>query len=132
MDLARRALRSMTSISGDYLDLEPAFLIVGLERETEAKKFLSQEYLPNSQADINTFKNMSLIVDPRVTGPKWFVAADPSKVPTIELARLDGFEGTPQVHTRVRFETQDHDIRIGHDVGAAALDYRGLIYNPGE
>jgi hypothetical protein len=114
----------------DYLNLYPAFLIVGPAKEVEAQKMLSA-IVSTKASDTNVFSNsMKLIVESRITGNKFFAAADPSMIDTILLAYMDGMRG-PVVETKQGFEIDGMMIKCKHVVGAKAIEYRGLFYNAG-
>lgn len=128
---ARALMRKQKGVDNlDYLDLEPAFLVCGPDKETEALQYLAA-IIPNDSAKVNPFqRTMTPIVDPRVTGNKWFVIASPGQVDTIEVLYLEGQTGPELVADR-DFDTGGHKWRIKHVVAAKAIDHRGMVYNSG-
>ena len=134
LSAARLAIRKQTGLGKEFLDLEPALLVVSPEREAEAMQMMA-ETTPASTGDVNIHaRKMDIIVDPRLsdTNNPWYVFAAPvgmgSRV--IEHSYLAGSSG-PQIATQDRFTTAGIDIRVMHDFGAGLLDYRGAYKNPG-
>lgn len=132
LSAARKLMRAQKGIDGqDYLDLMPSFLVVGPDKETEAKQMLSAQMVPNSINEVNPFMgSLQLIVDSRIDGNKWFLVASPSSIDTIEVAYLDGMAG-PEVSTETWFDSDVVKYKVKHVVGAKAIDFRGMVYNPG-
>jgi len=132
LGLAKAAMRKQKGVDGlDYLDLEPAFLICGPDKETEARQVLFGQMLANTTANANIFANsMQLIVDSRITGNKWYLSASPNTIDTIELAMLEGMNG-PELSQESEFNGDFIKFKVKHVVGVKAIDYRGLIYNSG-
>lgn len=132
LDIGTQALENQKSLDGnEFLNLLTAYLIVGPAKKTEAKKILNAQIVSTKSSDVNTFAGtMQLIVEPRITGKQWFLAASPSQIDTIELAYLDGMVG-PQITTKEHFESDGVQIKIKHVFGVKAIDYRGFFKNSG-
>lgn len=114
----------------DYLNLAPKFLITGTAKKVEGQKILAN-IVSTKSGDVNPFQNaMQLIVDPRITGNKWFLAADPSQIDTIEVAYLEGEEG-PEILETLETKADVVNLKVKHVVAVKAIDYRGLVYNAG-
>ena len=59
------------------IDVSPKYLIVGAAKETAAETVLAA-INPASASDVNVWAGkLQLIVEPRVTGNTWYLAADP-------------------------------------------------------
>lgn len=130
LDAGWRAIANQKSLDGFYIDLTPKYIIVGTAKRTEASQLLSQNFLATQQSNINPFAGkLEIIVDPRITGNQWYMAADPAQIDTIELATLES-EGGPIVSSE-RAPNGNFKIMVEHSVGAAVLDYRGLYKNAG-
>ncbi|HXG47454.1 MAG TPA: prohead protease/major capsid protein fusion protein [Methylomirabilota bacterium] len=134
LSAARLALRSQKGLDGKTpLDIAARFLVVPAAQETAAEKYLASLY-PAQASNVNPFAGkLTLIVDPRLDAKsttRWYVAADPAQVPSIEYAYLSGAEGV-QVETRAGFEVDGVQIRARLDFGAGVLDFRGIYANPG-
>lgn len=132
LGVARALMRKQTGIKGRKLNLVPKFLIVGPDKESEANKYTSVQYVASSPSSINPPFNTSLtpIVDPRISGNKWFMAAEPTLVDTIEYAYLEGEEGI-YTEQRMGFEVDGLEVKARHVFAAKAIDYRSLYYNVG-
>jgi hypothetical protein len=131
LGIARAKIREQKGLENNVLNLEPRFLIVGSNYEQLALQFTSQNYVAAKSPDINVWAGtLQPIVEPRVTGNKWFLAADPGQVDTIEYSFLDGEEElfTEQVWN---YKTDSYDLKARMVFAAKAIDHRGLFYNPG-
>ncbi len=130
----RVAMRTQKAPQGRFLALAPAYLVVGPLQEQAALQFTSQNYVATKNADINPEYNRNLtpIVDPRITDLSWYLLADPNALPidTIEYAYLAGYEGV-MIEQRQGFEVDGLDVKARLVFGAKAIDYRGLYKNPG-
>lgn len=129
---AKALMRKMKALDGkDYLNLVPAFLVCGPDKESEALKILNGQILAAKSSDVNIWRNsMDPIIEATITGNKWFVIASPSMIDTIELSYLEGMAG-PEITTTEDRENDSVVLKIKHVVGAKAIDYRGMIYNAG-
>lgn len=129
---ARKKMRQQKGLAGRYINVQPRYLIVGPDRETEAQQLLNNDYVPNTQNNINPFAGatLQLIVDPRLEGGRWYVAADPSQIDTLEYAYLDG-QGGVVIETQMGFNVDGMEIKVRHDFGTGIIDYRGLFTNAG-
>jgi hypothetical protein len=132
---ARKQMRLQKGLDGTtVLNLMPTQLIVPAALETTAKKYLATEIRPGKASDVNPFAgSMSLVVEPRLDGSSptaWFVAADPGQIDMIELAYLQGQRGV-YIETRNGFDVDGVEIKARLDVGAKAIDHRGLFKNAG-
>jgi hypothetical protein len=78
------------------------------------------------------YKQMKLVVEPRITGLDWYLAADPAQIDTIEYDYLEGSaSGGPFLETREGWDIDGQEYKAREEFGAAAIDYRGLTHNPG-
>lgn len=127
---ARAALRKQKDLdSKDFLELDPGFLIVGPDKEEEALKVLNGTIVAAKSSDVNVWRNSALpIVEARITGNKWFMAA--KNYDTIMYAYLEGMAG-PEITEQPEFNSDAIKIKVKHVFGAKAIDHRGLVYNSG-
>jgi hypothetical protein len=112
------------------IGVNPRHILVGPAKETEAAKIVSPL---QPTADVNPFTTaFSIHVEPRLTGNSWRVFADPSELPVIELAYLNGVEG-PQLSVREGWEVLGAEFRCVLDVGAGLTPggFRGCYLDPG-
>lgn len=130
LDVARKAMRAQTDASGQLISVTPKFLIVGAELETLGEKILASIQAA-SIADTNVWSGrLTLVVEPRIAGKQWYVAADPSEIDGLEYATLEG-EAGPQIETRAGFDVDGVETRIRLDFGCGFADWRGWLRNPG-
>lgn len=130
LGVSRQSFREQTDPSGDFLNLMMDFLIVGSAKETQAMQYISGNWMPATAANVNPWKNLQLVVEPRITGNEWFTAANPSVIDTIEYAFLSGEE---ELFTEQEqgFNSDVIKIKARMVFGAKAIDHRGLYKNPG-
>ncbi len=128
----RAAMRKQTGANGRMLNLAPEILIVGPDKEAEALKYTSSNFVAAKSVDINPAFNTSLsvIVDNRVTGNQWYLASTPARVDTVEYAYLEGENGLFTTR-REGFEVDGVEIKARHVFAAKAIDFRGLYKNAG-
>ncbi|MEQ5789075.1 Mu-like prophage major head subunit gpT family protein [Erythrobacter sp. NFXS35] len=125
-----QAMLTQTSPEGTQLNLMPMYLIVGPAKKVEAQKMLTA-VTPNATSGVNPFQNsMTLIVEARITGNAWYLAADPMMIDTIRLDSLEGQEGVYS-ETRIGFDVDGVEMKARVDRVAKAVDWRGLYRNPG-
>lgn len=127
---SRLLLRNMKGkAETDFLNLIASYILCGPSQETNALKYTSAEYLPNSQAQINPWRNFTPIVEPRITDNAWYLLCKPGAVNTVEYSFLDGEE--MYTESRVNFERDGVSTKVRMVFGAKALDWKGMIKNPG-
>jgi hypothetical protein len=127
---ARAAMRKQKGLGGTFLNLVPKFLIVGPDKEMEALQFTSSMYTSTKGTDINVWVGMlTVIVEPRIIGNTWYIAADPASMDTIEYAFLDGEELFTE--QRYGFEVDGMQTKVRMVFGAKAIDFRALYKNAG-
>lgn len=131
---ARAAMRKQVSPQGAAMNITPGILLVGPDKELEAAQFTSSNYVPVTNGTINPEwnRNLTVVVDPRITGNLWFLLADPAASPidTIEYAYLDGEEGL-MISQREGFEVDGLEVKARLVFGAGAIEHRGMYKNPG-
>lgn len=130
LSAARVAMRRQKGLAAEVISIEPRFLIVSPEKETEAEQILSA-IAAAKQTDVNPLRTLELIVDPRLpVGNAWYIAADPAAFDGLEYAHLEGAEG-PQIVTENGFDVDGVRVRVRLDFGAGFADWRGWYRNPG-
>jgi phage head maturation protease len=127
---AMAAFRRQTDVSGNrVLNIQPRFLIVPPELEVAAYQLLNSVLDPTltNASAVNPFTGrLQVVVDAELTDANdWYLAADPNQVDTIEVCFLEGFRG-PVIESQQDFATDSIKIKVRQDVGAKAIDWRGL------
>lgn len=132
LGVGRALMRKQTGPKGAKLNITPSYLIVGPDKEVEANKYTSASFVAAKAGDINPNFNTSLevVVEARVSGNTWYLAANPGLIDTVEYAYLEGEEGL-FTETRQGFEVDGLQIKARHVFAAKAIDYRGLYKNVG-
>ena len=127
MKLAMRVQKGLDAVQ--IVGVPAKGLIVPAALENTAKKYLVSLTSPTQPSEVNThFNTLTLSVEPKLdaaSATKWYGHADPNQMDTIEVAFLEGQEG-PFVETRMGFEVDGVEIKCRQDVGAKAIEYRGL------
>jgi HK97 family phage prohead protease len=130
LSLARQAMRTQTGLSGEPISATPKFLIAGPAIETTAEQVL-HTLSAVQVAEVNPFQGtLQLVVEPRISGNGWYLAADVNEIDGIEYAHLADESG-PQVLSELPFGWDGVAFRIRLDFGAGWIDHRGWYFNPG-
>jgi len=131
---ARADMRKQKGLDGKtVIDIQPRFLIVPVELETEGEQILSTLVDPSKSNDtVNPawIRSLTLISDPRLTGSGWYLSASPSQVEGIIRAFLAGMP-RPYTEEKTGFEIDDFSIKARLEFAAAIIDPKGLYKNPG-
>lgn len=136
LNAGRLAMRTQKGLDGvTHLNIMPAYLIVPAALETKANQEVSLELFPAKTTDTNPFRGAfrGVLVEPRLDATstaEWYLAAAPGQIDTIELALLQGQTG-PFTEQREGFDIDGVEFKIRHDVGAKAIDWRGLYKSSG-
>ena len=136
LDADRVLMRKQKDVSGnDYLDLQPAVLLVSVGLGGVARVIVNAEYDPDTANKLqrpNVVRGMvSDIVDsPRLDGTRRYLFADPNVAPVIEVVFLDGND-QPFLDTEVGFGVDGSRHKVRLDYGVGATDYRGAVTNAG-
>lgn len=128
---ARKAMRVVKGLDGKTIvGAAPAYLVVGPEMETDAELILAEIYA-NDVASGNPFaKKLSLLVEPRISDKRWFLFAEPSRLPVLQMAYLSSAQGV-QIQRTEAWDTLGMRFRAFLDFGCGFSDWRGAHKNPG-
>lgn len=123
--------------SGKTIGIPLAHLIVPVALKSTARVLRAAQYDPAGTAGTltpNPFMDaFEVHADHRIDSndaAKWFAAADPNRFDTIEVAFLDGNDA-PFLEEDSPITVDGMVMKVRLDVGASALDYRGLYHNDG-
>ncbi|MGY6568513.1 MAG: prohead protease/major capsid protein fusion protein [Salinarimonas sp.] len=126
-----QALRKQTSLDGMKLNLQPAFLVVGVELEVVARQLLAAVN-PTKSSDVNPWTSFAeLVVDPNLGPHEYYIFASPNSAPAFIYGYMTGEEG-PQVRAEVEFDTLATKVAATLVFGHGAIDYRGAVKNAGQ
>jgi hypothetical protein len=125
LSVARQAMRAQKGVDGEvYINATPKFLVVGPAGETNGERLIAA-IDAGAVEDVNPFSGkLTLVVDPRIAGNRWYLGADPNQVEGLEYAYLQEQPG-PRVESRAGFEIDGVQIKVALDFGAGWADYRG-------
>ncbi len=130
---ARSAMMNQKSADGQFMAITPAFLICGPAQEVYAYQFMTPITIVGSISNVvpDQMRAMQVIVDPRITDNAWYLAASPNQVDTIEYNYLAGAAQGPSLETREGWDIDGQEYKARLEFGAAVIDWRGLVKNPG-
>lgn len=131
----RAAMRSVTDQDGYPINISPSYIVTPAALEILADQYTTQ-ITPNLSGSVNPFaqgaNKLQTIAEPRLDANSttaWYMFADKSKVPMVEIARVNG-QG-PRISTREGFDIDGMETKISYDFGIKILDWRGFYKNPG-
>ena len=131
---------------GLYLDIFPKFAIVPADIAAEAMQFFNSTILMPTALGSTSAKKLEGTSNPyagrfevisssrlsTVSAAAWYMLADFRQgVDTIEMVFLQD-EPEPVVRQETDFDTEDVKIAVRHSVAAKAVEYRGIVANPGQ
>ena len=131
----RTAMRKQKGLNGEhFINVQPRFIVVPAALETVAEQFVSTNMTADAAGSINPFAGrLQVVSEPRLdaaSAAAWYLWADPAMIDTIEYAYLQGEEG-PQIETEEGFDVDGLKVKVRHNFGVKALDWRGLYRNAG-
>lgn len=141
-------MRKIVGLSGEILNLIPTVLLVPPELEETARQLVTAEAVYGVQGtggtaeknlpNANTFRNsMRVVVEPRLSNitngaTAFYLVANPMLAQSIVVAFLNGRRApTIERVDLTNTSTLGMGWRIYHDVGVAAMDYRGIARSKG-
>jgi hypothetical protein len=127
--VARQTMRGQQLPGGGLARVTPKFVLVSPANETEGEKVLSQTAIATDLADRPVFGGvLRLLVEPRLNGAPWFLAADPSEAACLELVTLSGTGGMPRVETYdAGPERLGVTMRVVHDFAVMPVGWVGWV-----
>jgi ATP-dependent protease ClpP protease subunit len=135
-DDARVKMASQKDVSGnDYLDLRPSVLLIPIGTGGQARVINQSQYdtevsskfqVPNKV--VGLFQRVT--DTPRLSGTRFYMFADPTIAPVIEVAFLDGNQ-EPYIELQQGFEVDGAAYKVRLDYGTGVIDYRGAVTGAG-
>jgi hypothetical protein len=136
-DAARNQIGSQMDPSGNrYITIRPPYVWVGPLSLGSTVRVLNQSTYDPSVSNKFQIPNavngmLADVVDtPQLAGTRWYLFANPSQAPTIEVAFLDGVQ-EPFLDTMEGWTVDGTEWKVRLDYGVAAVDYRGAMTNAG-
>lgn len=129
--VGRAAMMKQKTLDGMLANFTPATILTGPDKQTEAEQLLTSiTPAQTSNAVPDSMRRLTPVADANITGNAWYLFADPAVAPTWQYAYLEGYEG-PRLSSEEQFNVQGLRVKLEHDFGVAAIDYRGAYRNPG-
>ena len=135
LQAGRAAMRKQKGVGGTQpLNLYPSIIVVGPDKELEAQQIIAP-IQAQQIGNVNPFSGkLDIVVDAQMVannaGLSWNLFAEPSLLPCVVYGYLRDSNG-PQI---VQFSPANVDgiqLRVLHDFGVGAVDYRGTYRNLG-
>lgn len=130
---AEVAIMNQTGPNGMKLSLMPSMILTGSAYKIAASLLVNSttDTTLTGNANYNPFNELRAVASAHIPGNKWYMIANPNQIDTVEMAFLNG-KDTPTLYQ----VDNDGDILgrkfVGYiDIGAKALDFRGMFYNAG-
>ncbi|AWJ82671.1 peptidase U37 [Azospirillum sp. TSH58] len=137
LSAGREAMRKQKALDGKtVINTTPRHLLVPAALETKAEQLIVVRNTPAStdQAVPEFFRSLNPIVEPLLdasSATAWYLLADPaSSTASIAYAYLEGEEGV-YLEEEQGFDVDGMKIKVRHDFGAGAMDFRGAYKDPG-
>lgn len=132
---ADTALGLQTSLDGTPLNLSLWGVLVPRTQYAAWRQLVGAAFMPTTAGNalIADMQNLVIIPEARldaVSPTTWYGLADPNRIEIVEYAYLAGQTG-PRVEYEEGFDTDGMRMRVLHDFGVSALDYRGIVRNDG-
>ena len=121
--------------ANDYLDILPRVWVGPLSLGSLAREINGAEYNDDTnknQRKPNVVRGLfaDVVDTPRLSGTAWYMFADPSMDPVVEVAFLNGVQ-TPTIEQETNFRTDGLSWKVVHRYGVGAVGWRGAVRNAG-
>ncbi len=136
LDAARVAMASHKDISGqEFLDIRPSIWLGSIGQGGNARVVVNSQYDPDTANKLQRPNKVnglvSNIIDtPRIAGTAWYLFADPSVAPVIEVVFLDG-QSEPILAMEENFTTAGINYRVELPFGVGAIGFEGAYKDGG-
>jgi hypothetical protein len=136
---ARAAMRTQRDASGvDYVEFDPRLLLVPVGKEDHARTVIESTYNTDTTAQlkkniISGWSPLQVLSHPLLdanSSTAWYLLADPSIAPVVEIAFLDG-QQSPYIAQEEEFLTDAVRWKVRMDYGVAANEWRAGYKNLG-
>ena len=141
LNVAYTAMMTQTGLGGEIVNVEPKYIIGPPSLRGTILQLLGSFSDPavggsaagNSNV-VNIHQNaLTPIIEPQLeanSSTAWYLASDPSRIDTVEIAFLSG-EETPVLESEFDFDKDVWKYKVRQTFGVKAIDWRGLYKNPG-
>lgn len=135
-DAMRVLMASQKDPSGnDFLDIRPNIGLFPIGLGGNARVIVGAQYDPDTANKLQRPNKvnglLSQIVDTaRLTGTRYYMFANPSEEPVLEVSFLDGVQ-EPYLENEMSFDVDGMRWKIRLDYGVGAVGWRGAVTNAG-
>lgn len=127
----RAAMMKQTTLDGVKANFTPVTLLTGPDTSTAAEQLVTSiTPAQQSTAIPESVRRLAPVADANISGNGWYLFADPSIAPCFVYGYLDGYSG-PRLSSQDEFGVQGMSVKLEHDFGVDAIDYRGGYRNSG-
>jgi len=136
LDAARVDMAKQMDIAGnEFLDIRPDIWLGGLAHGGDVRVLVGAQYDPDTANKLQKPNKINGIVQnivdtPRIAGTEWYLFADPTVAPVLEVVFLDG-QSEPIVAMEEAFNTGGVNYRVELPFGVGAIGYEGAYKNAG-
>jgi phage major head subunit gpT-like protein len=146
LNAAFALMQKQTGLDGSILNVSPQFILAGPELRATIDALLNSTSDPaaSNSAVRNSFQGaLTPLISPYISTAftfdgvtyaadtnRWYLAASPSSIDTIEMSFLNGVNA-PTLEEKDGWDTLGMEWRAYYDVGAKTLEHRGLLKNDG-
>jgi hypothetical protein len=124
-------MMKQTTLDGLKANFQPVTLLCGPDTITSAEQLVTTlTPAQQSQAVPESIRRLQPVADANIDGLGWYLFADPMVAPNFVYGYLEGFEG-PRLTSEEGFDVQGVKVKLEHDFGVGAIDYRGGYRNVG-
>lgn len=125
---ARKILRTQKGLDGEtFIAARPKFIVAGPEAETLIGNLLDWDPSYASTLDVLTWrKELTPLIDPRISGHDVYLLADPASVPVFNQATFGAAPG-PQIQRQESWDTLGVSFRVWLDTGVGFAGWRGAV-----
>jgi hypothetical protein len=128
----RAALMKQTTLDGQIANIRPRILLCGPDIITAVEQFLTA-ITPAQQSNAipESLRQIVPVADANPgSSVAWYLFGDPATAPVFAYSLLEGFEG-PRLSSEEVFGVQGMRVKLEHDFGVGAIDFRGAYRNGG-
>lgn len=135
VDAGRVAMASqMDNDSNDYLNIRPSLLLCPISMGGAARVVAGSQYDPDAAARLLVPNKVNGLISTVIDTPRlstgWYLLANPSDAPVIEVVFLDGNQN-PRIQQEESFRTKGLSWSVELPFGVGIVDYRGIYWNDG-
>ena len=135
VDAGRVAMaQQMDNDGNDYLNIRPSILLCPISMGGTARVVAGSQYDPDSAARLLVPNKVNGLISTVIDTPRlttgWYLLANPTDAPVIEVVFLDGNQN-PRIQQEESFRTKGLSWSVELPFGVGIVDYRGIYWNDG-